>query len=38
MKAETKDVTPEKKEVTVTVDEKKETTVFIKKQDKWVKE
>lgn len=38
MKAQTVDVTPVKKETTVTVDKQSETTTFVKKQDKWVKE
>lgn len=38
MKAESKEVAPDKKEVTVTAGDKVETTTVIKKQGKWVKE
>lgn len=38
MKAETKQITPEKKEVTVTAGEKTEKTTVIKSEGKWIRE
>ena len=38
MKSEVHEITPEKKEVTVTADDKVEKTTVVKKQNKWVKE
>jgi len=38
MTAKTVEVTPEKKEVTITAGEKSEKTTVVKKQNKWVKE